>query len=252
VVSSPNPSAVHDILCGVSAVSDFDVWAVGAHENSQGRWQALIEHWDGSTWRVESAGNPGSNGDQLYAVQALGPDDVYAVGQAAGPHFPSQALIEHWDGHDWDVIASPPDGSASALPLGLAATRTSVTVVGQQEPSGKAYSPYVATGAPRALSVQSTPSATHSENDLFGVVSTAIGSAWAVGWALYNAPNDLYRPLILHEQHGAWSIVRSPSLGPGSDSGLESIATIPGGGMWAVGVSASATGSFTTLIEYYP
>jgi hypothetical protein len=35
--------------------------------------------------------------------------------------------------------------------------------------------------------------------------------------------------------------------------GLEAIAAVPGGGLWAVGVTSSATsGSYTTLIEYHP
>jgi hypothetical protein len=252
VVPSPNPSAAHNILYGVSAVSDTDVWAVGASEKTSGHWQALVEHWNGATWQVVAIPEPGPNGNQLYAVQAVGPNNVYAVGQSAGLHFPSDALIEHWNGHVWSVLPSPSDGSATALPLGLSATRSSLTVVGQQEPNGQVYTPYVASGAPHALALQSAPSATHSENDLFGVVSTGNGSAWAVGWAVYNAPNDIYLPLILHEQNGTWSVVHSPGFGPGSTSGLESIVAIPGGGLWAVGVTASATGSFTTLIEYHP
>jgi hypothetical protein len=252
VVRSPNPSAAHDILYGVSAVTDTNVWAVGAYETSQGRWHALVEHWDGSTWRVVPSPDPGSNGNQLYAVQALGPANVYAVGQSAGPRFPSTALIEHWNGHSWAVLTSPADASASALPLGLAATGSSLTVVGQQETDTTTYTPYVAAGAPHALSLKSAPSATHSENDLFGVVSTGNGSAWAVGWAIYSALNAIHIPLVLHEVHGTWTVVSTPSFARGSDSGFASIVAVPGGGMWAVGYTSTAAGNPATLIEYDP
>ena len=47
------------------------------------------------------------------------------------------------------------------------------------------------------------------------------------------------------------SLVPTPSLG-NSDSGLEAIAAIPGGGMWAVGETGAAKGNYSTLIEYHP
>jgi hypothetical protein len=48
-----------------------------------------------------------------------------------------------------------------------------------------------------------------------------------------------------------WSLVPSPSLG-GSDSGLAAITAIPGGGLWAVGVTGNLEGNYATLIEYHP
>jgi hypothetical protein len=47
VVPSPSPGAEQNILFGVAAVSDSDVWAVGGEEDSNGLWHTLTEHWDG-------------------------------------------------------------------------------------------------------------------------------------------------------------------------------------------------------------
>jgi hypothetical protein len=52
--------------------------------------------------------------------------------------------------------------------------------------------------------------------------------------------------------NGTWSVVSTPSLKVGSDSGLAAITAIPGGGMWAVGETGSAKGNYATLIEYHP
>jgi hypothetical protein len=243
---------LQNILFGVSAISDSNVWAVGAEQDSNGLWHTLTEHWDGSHWSAVTAGNPGSDGDQLYAVQALGPNNVYAVGQYAGSAFPSKALIEHWDGSGWRILHGASDGSASALPLGVSATSTSLTLVGQQETDTAGYTPYVARGEPHSLSLKSAPSATPDENDLFGVAQASDGTLWAVGWAIYDSYNATHIPLILHEKAGIWSLVPNPAFAPGSDSGLASVTAIPGGGLWAVGDSASPAGSYTTLVEYYP
>jgi hypothetical protein len=250
VVPSSSPGATQNILYGIAAISDSDVWAVGGEEDSNGLWHTLTEHWNGSAWSVVNAVDAGANGNQFYAVKALASNDVYAVGQQAGAGFPSQALIEHWNGTSWSVISSPAD-AATPLPLGVTATASSLTVAGEQETDTAPYTNYVAAGAPRSLAIQSTPNAGTGENDLFAVATAADGSTWAVGWDI-NTTSGNHDPLILQGVNGVWSLVSSPILGSGSDSGFAAITAIPGGGMWAVGVTGSNKGNYSTLIEYHP
>ena len=251
VVPSPSPGAHQNILYGVAAISDSDVWAVGAEEDSNGLWHTLTEHWDGLNWSVVNAVDAGSSGNQFYAVKALGSSSVFAVGQQADAGFPNQALIEQWDGTHWSVVSSPADGSASALPLGVTANTSSLTVVGQQETDMAPYTAYVATGTPGALSIQTTPNVGIGENDLFAAETANDGSTWAVGWDIDTTTGN-HDPLVLHRKKGVWSVVSTPKLGKGTDSGFAAITAIPGGGMWAVGVTPSSTGNYSTLIEYHP
>jgi len=104
VVPSPNPGG--GALTGVAVVSSRDVWAVG---NSRG--QPLIEHWDGVRWTIvpnpRSPGAPlplGVVGYTLNRVAAISTRDVWAAGTEKGGQ---GALIEHWDGVRWRVVASP-------------------------------------------------------------------------------------------------------------------------------------------------
>lgn len=250
VIPSPSPGAEQNILFGVAAISDSDVWAVGGEQDASGLWHTLTEHYDGSAWSVVTAGDEGSTGNQLYAVKALATNNVYAVGQQANSDFPNEALIEHWNGKSWNVVSAPTD-SASALPLGLTATSSTLTLVGQQETDSAPYTTYVAAGASGALSLETTPNEGTTENDLFGAETAADSSTWAVGW--YIDPNSgNHDPLILQRVNGSWSLVSSPSFKSGSDSGLAAICAIPGGGLWAVGVSALPTGNYSTVIEYHP
>jgi Phosphoesterase family len=251
VVPSPSPGAQQNIFYGVATITDSDVWAVGASQDSNGLWHTLTEHWDGSGWSVVEAVDAGVNGNQLYAVKALSTNNVYAVGQQAGAGFPNQALIEHWNGKSWSVISGPKDPSASALPLGVTATASSLTAVGQQETDTARYTTYVAAGAPSSLSIQTTPNAGMGENDLFGVATATDGSTWAVGWDIDPATGN-HDPLVLHGVNGVWSLVSSPSFAAGSDSGLAAITAIPGGGLWAVGVTATSKSNYSTLIEFHP
>jgi hypothetical protein len=251
VVPSPNPSKTQNLLYGVAALSDSDVWAVGGEEDANGVWHTLTEHWDGSSWTIIPAVDVGDGGNQFYAVKAIASNDVYAVGQQAGARFPNGALIEHWDGLAWSVVASPADPSATALPLGVTATSSFLTVVGQQETDTAPYTTYVAAGAPGALTIQTTPNIAGEENDLFGVTTALDGLTWAVGWAL-DIKAGVHAPIILRGVNGTWSAVANPSF-PNLDSGLESIAVVPGGGLWAVGVTSAKNNShYKPLIEYHP
>jgi hypothetical protein len=251
VVPSPSPGALQNILYGVAAISNSDVWAVGAEEDSTGLWHTLTEHWDGSAWSVINAVDAGTTGNQFYAVKALASKNVYAVGQKSGAGFPGEALIEHWDGNAWSVVDGPADTFASALPLGVTATASTLTIVGQQETDTAPYTTYVAAGEPTKLSIASTPDAGFGENDLFGAAIGADGSTWAVGWDI-NTTTGNHDPLVLQQGvNGSWSLAFTPSLG-GTDSGFAAITAIPGGGLWAVGVTGSNKGNYSTLIEWHP
>jgi hypothetical protein len=248
VVASPSPGQKQNILYGVAAISDRDVWAVGASQNSPGLWRTLAEHWDGSNWSVVDSADPGVNGNQFYAVTARSSSDAFAVGQQAGAGFPSEALIEHWDGKGWRALPTPVDANATALPLGVAATPYSLTVVGQQETDKAPYTTYVAAGPSSRVSIQDSPNSGAGENDLFGAATAADGSTWAVGWDI-NTKTGNHNPLAL-TKGSKWSLVSTPSLG-GADSGFAAIAAIPGGGLWAVGVTGNSAGNYATLIEYH-
>ena len=126
-----------------------------------------------------------------------------------------------------------------------------LTVVGEQETDTVPYTTFVAAGVPGAESIQTTPNGGTGENDQFAAATTADGATWAVGWDINTSNHD---PLILQSQNGVWSVVSSPSLGTGSDTGFAAITSTPGGGMWAVGVTAPAKGggNYSTLIEYHP
>ena len=92
-----------------------DVWAVGDQQTGAGAFTTLIEHWNGTSWTVVPAPNPGATGDHLYSVAADASNDVWAVGQAnnQGTDTP---LVEHWDGPAWQAVAVPSAGAGGELP----------------------------------------------------------------------------------------------------------------------------------------
>ena len=92
----------------------------------------------------------------------------------------------------------------------------------------------------------STPNNGEGEHDLFAAATAADGSTWAAGWYI-DAAGD-HRTLAEQSTNGAWSIVPSPNPGT-ADNGFAGIAAIPGGGLWAVGITGNRNP--TTLIEFH-
>jgi phosphoesterase family protein len=249
VVPSPNPGALQNILYGVAAISDSDVWAVGAMQDANALWHTLAEHWNGSAWTVVPTVDAGTSGNQFFAVTAVSSTNVYATGQQSGTGFPNNSLVEQWNGTAWSLVSTPTDPGGSEVPLGATATSASVSIVGDRESSTAPYTTFVAAGAPKSIGILSTPNNGSGENDLFAATTAPDGSTWAVGWYIVSS-SLTHQTLIEQGVSGTWSIISTPNTGTG-DNGLAGITAVPGGGMWAVGVSSSK-GNFSTLIMYHP
>lgn len=101
VLSSPNPGLSDSKLFGVSATSSNDAWAVGYYGLSGGA-ATLTLHWDGTEWLHIPSPNPNPDPYQdvndLFDVDAVASDDVWAVGTTYSPGHGNLTLIEHWDG----------------------------------------------------------------------------------------------------------------------------------------------------------
>jgi hypothetical protein len=105
----PSPSVGKSELFAVSAVGPGNVWAVGiqravtakisdGEEVRSGR--ALVEHWNGSAWKIVPIASP--PGSVLKGVAALSARDVWVVGAFGHPeNFTQRTFLAHWNGRSW-------------------------------------------------------------------------------------------------------------------------------------------------------
>ena len=253
VLPSPDPGAGGNILYSVKALGEDDVWAVGGEEDEDGVWHPLAVHWNGVVWTSVPAADPNGGGNLLYSVSASpsagGDEHVYAVGQT-GTGFPSEALVEHWTGTGFETLAAPVDSDESLDPFGITNSGESLTFVGARETGMHPYSTLVAAGPASGLTLIDAPSQGSGENDLFGVTEASDGSSWAVGWDI-EPPGEAHRTLIEHGVAGSWSLVPSPDPGE-EENGFAGVTAIPGGGLWAVGITTNSAGNPTPLIAFHP
>jgi hypothetical protein len=101
-------------LFGVAARSSTDVWAVGKvgwydpeSDGSFPPYSTLIEHWNGTGWRLVAS--PRVTG-ALYDIALISASDGWAVGASS-----SWSLVEHWNGRRWLRVTVPFEGPLDAV-----------------------------------------------------------------------------------------------------------------------------------------
>jgi hypothetical protein len=247
IAGIPQPGSQGDLLFGASALSQDDVWVVGQQQGADGVFGTLAEHWDGRAWTVAPTPNPGGAGNHLNAVDAVGANDVWAVGQSLTGSVPDQPLVEHWDGHEWSV-AGLPSLSGNVVLDGVTATAAGdVWAVGESDSPEGGGQPLIMHLSPgHGWSVQDLPALPGGANwaNLYGV-SIAGNSVWAAG-TFVDPVTDNNDSLVLREAGGHWAIATAPS--PGSGSNLPGALASIGGHLWLAGVYDDG-GSRLPLIE---
>jgi len=235
IANNPQPGSQRDMLFGASALSPSDVWVVGDQEGANGKFETLAEHWDGSSWTVVSTPDPGSAGNHLYAVDAVSSDDVWAAGMTLNGDSPDQALVEHWDGQRWSVVAAPVAASADLVMLtGISATASQVWVDGEADSPTGGGQPFIAGYQNGAWTIPQLPTIPDGANwtNLWGI-QVAGGSVWAVG-TYVDPATDNNNSLVLEGTNGTWTTNNAPN--PGSGSNILGGITNVDGQLWAAGV----------------
>lgn len=246
---SPDPATLGTLLRDVVAVSPSDAWAVGGllHEGADygpggSAAGALIEHWDGTQWRIVP--NPAQQQDDadLWGLSVRSPSDIWAVGsQYDGGVVP---FAEHWDGTAWHVVPAPATGAQQSFLVHVSADAPDdAWAVGSQTAPSGSFEPYVpvvehwdGTGW-HIVTLPSTEGA--EEWWMAGVHATSSSDVWVASPALSDGS------YFLHWDGKAWSTVPVP--GPHMRGVYYRYTALAGTGpddVWAVGSSST---SYETL-----
>ena len=102
-------------LNGVTEPAPGNGWAVGTvSDTSSFASKTLAFHWNGTAWTLSPTPNPAgpAQTNQLSAVAARAPNDVWAVG---GDNFPAVSLVLHFNGSTWSQVKVPNIGALDAV-----------------------------------------------------------------------------------------------------------------------------------------
>jgi hypothetical protein len=238
-------------LQAVAGTSSDDVWAVGTEDTTTGDLP-LVEHWNGSSWKVAHVpAPPTATQNALVAVDALAPNDVWAVGnknvEVSGSLI-EETLAEHWNGSSWAVVRSPNvQGSGDTNLNGIAAASpTNIWSVGATT-QGNSPETLAEHWNGKQWAIKKIAAPSGDNGVLTSIAAAPKGGFWAAGYATPAA----FAPVTLTERYtnGAWKIVPSPN--PGSQYGfLRGIDTV-GSRAWAVGNAYTSSYAASTLAEQW-
>ncbi len=210
VTNTPDVGPKHNQLSGVAGSSTSDVWAVGRYEPLQGQERTLAEHWDGHAWRIWPTPDQGAYHNELDAVVARGPDDVWAVGHwDLHATISDEALVEHFNGLRWSVVPCKHPAISHSGFTGLASVPGTheLWAVGYRI-QGSVTRTFAELWNGRSWSIVATPNVGLSHNELDGVTAVSRNDAWAVGYSFLGTAD---RPLVEHWNGQRWSVVTIPA-----------------------------------------
>jgi hypothetical protein len=259
-VASPSPGTFSNVLNGVMALASNDVWAVGGSDNFNSSGPVtLIEHWDGTKWSVVPSPTPTAGSNGLNGVAALSAKNIWAVGSQADSVDTAHTLIEHWDGSQWSIIASPNlTPGLSALNSVTALSAKNVWAVGTGSAENATLvehwdgSQWSIVASPNSIQASKTVPYAGAGGSivLTSVAAVSPINIWAVG---NNSLNTSSPPatVIEHWNGKSWSVVSNPNPGSASND-LQGVTTIPGTtSIWAVGAFINTSQPGKVLFEFH-
>ncbi len=195
IVKSPNPGKYGNGLAAVTTISSSDVWAVGDAATTQFGEVSLIEHWNGTQWRVVKSPSTGRFPYNLRAVSAVSASDIWAVGTyTVPPGDISLTLTEHWNGTQWSIVPSPsPTGDDYLLGV-VALAANDAWAVGDYSSNGQNL---VVHWDGTSWSEVSSPYRRGTGSSLGAISADSANDIWAAGFDI-NTQNFTYQTLIEH------------------------------------------------------
>jgi hypothetical protein len=183
----------YSFLQGVAMNGRSDAWAVGGSTGPGGP-HVLALHWDGHVWSDTGAPDPGVYRNLMLGVDAIAPDDVWAVGSSENADATRWWSAWHWDGTSWTAYEAGEPGTAMDLQAVSHLAPDDVRMVGNLP---------IGTSPMRAahwdgteLSVDTVPAlAPNREGHLYGSAVIA-GQLWAAGAVSNSHSHQTVRGLI--------------------------------------------------------
>lgn len=247
VVPSPNQNPAENRLLDVDALAANDAWAVGfglpANQTNQ---VSVLLRWNGQQWSLFDHPRPVAN-NRLNAVDALGGNDVWAVGSAGGYPFTTR-----WNGTRWSTVPAPRPGIASSFSGVKAFAGNLAWAVGGTNLGNFRSSLLTMRWNGSSWTEIPTPAAIAANSNLYDVDGVSPDDMWAVGLQLESiiSPIGPYRPVALHWNGQAWSVVPLPAIA--ENARLEGVVALATNDVWAVGAKGpSAGGPWAPLLLHW-
>jgi hypothetical protein len=234
---------------GVGAVSSNDVWAVGIKTGPDNPdfGEQLIEHWDGTSWSVDTTG-PEIEGDDLRNVAAISANNVWAFGGG---------LVEHWDGTAWSIVPSGFPSGITGLSAVSVDSAKNIWALGSNNTGGEFLLEFNGTTWSQ---VAAMPTINGEHMNAGSITAISPTDVWIAGYGFFTSIRVGRRTMTIdHPAVAQWngtslSVVPSPAPAnsPPETSSFTGIAAVSANDIVAVGlIRGSSLLDSQTLIEQW-
>lgn len=234
----PTPKGTSDTLSGVSCSSRRACTAVGsAFRVSSKRQVTLIEHWDGTRWRVQRSPAVKATDSSLQGVSCPSRNACVAVGYSQIAH----AIVERWNGRSWHRETVPRSARGTRF-FAVSCSSTRACVAVGDGNAGGATRPFAMSWNGRRWRVAKVPLPHAEPMGEFDAVSCTSATACTAAGDKFNPSG---RAVTLAERWNgrSWRIERT--VNPGDYSASFNIPELDG-------ISCTAVASCTAIGEYSP
>lgn len=181
-------------------------------------------------WQEIPGASLGTSQNWFSSVVALAPDNVWAVGEQGDTYFGGQTLIEHWNGMQWDAVASPNIANASQTLNAVAgASANDLWAVGTYS-QNHSVQPLVLRGDGSAWNIAPAPDLAGDNAELNDVVAIAANDVWTAGTRWVNSKRTM---LLAHWDGAQWAVMNTPFFA--KDASLQTIFVRGANDIWAGG-----------------
>src|SRR5262245_40119008 len=224
------------------------VWAVG-NELAVPPLSPIAQRWDGQRWTRFPLPHPFNTFVEVLAVEAVGPNDVWAIGHGrSGATLDLLPIAWHWNGTEWSHVLMPRLGAVQVTPTDLVAVSpTEIWAVGYKlvrldDPGNLPAVERWDGTAWQGVAGPDLPPDVYPHATLDAVAADGQGGIWAAGSTV--APNFPIEPsftsFFAHFDDGSWAVQIEPDSLQGEIRGLTQL---PGTTtLWAVGATRDRIG----------
>ena len=207
-------------LSGVNQLSSASAWAVGDATPASGGARTLIEQFTGTSWAVVPSPDPFTGtgaDDRLNGISGSSAHDLWAVGFAFDGNNIALALLEHFNGTQWQSVAPPAVGGFPDLVSVSADSPSDAWAVGTTAtPNDTSLAVHWNGHAWKVVAVPCLQGGTVSVgctaiNVLTGVSAPTASNVWVSGYE--EGGSESLVPYVLHWNGKAWSLTKTPNLG---------------------------------------
>jgi hypothetical protein len=223
------------MLRGISGTSSSDVWTVGSYEEVISSPPYYIEHelilhWNGSSWQQFPPLNLSTTLDDLYDVEAISTNNVWAVGMYNQPNVHAELL--HFDGNSWANQPLPTITGGSYLNSLHALNANDIWAAGGKfvSPTRLAYVIHYNGSSWTEVSVPPVGSFRNVFDEIHGISSNDI---WAVGHRGESFGD--YHALAMHWNGSAWVNSPLPASITSQQSEILNVRMVSSNDVWASG-----------------